>query len=96
MARYQTRTNNNSLVGEEIGFADIILILGVIVNAISLSINSKNNNVLDQINDNLKKINDNLKKINENGSLDIIAQIGSNNMTNVTVEDEENNEEWVL
>lgn len=85
MARYQTRTSSNNLVGEEIGFVDIILILGVIVNAISLSINSKNNNVLDQINANLKKI-------NENGSLDVIAQIGSNNMMNVTVEDDENNE----
>lgn len=81
MSRYQTRTNSS--INQELGFTDVILILGVFVNIASLFVNSQNNNALDQINANLKKI-------NENGSLDLIAQIGNNNTMEVTVEDDEN------
>lgn len=81
MSRYQTGTNSS--VNQELGFTDVILILGVFVNIASLFVNSQNNNALDQINANLKKIND-------NGSLDLIAQIGNNNKMEVTVEDDEN------
>lgn len=83
MARYQMRATNNGNINQELGFTDIILILGVFVNIASLFVNSQNNNALDQINANLKKI-------NENGSLDMIAQIGNNNRMEVTVEDDEN------
>lgn len=83
MARYQMRATNNGNINQELGFTDIILILGVFVNIASLFVNNQNNNALDQINANLKKI-------NENGSLDMIAQIGNNNRMEVTVEDDEN------
>lgn len=83
MNRYPRTTNSS--IGQDFKFTDAILVLGVFVNVVSLFVNSQNNGVLDQINANLKKI-------NENGSLDVIAQIGSNNMMNVTVEDDENNE----
>lgn len=48
-------------------FVDLILLLGVGINALSLFVNNKNNSVLDKINENLTEINRNevLENINK-------------------------------
>lgn len=82
MKRYPiTTTNRGNAINQDFKFTDAILVLGVFVNIISLVVNTRNNEALDQINANLKKIND-------NGSLDVIAQIGNNNIMEVAVDDE--------
>lgn len=63
--RYQA---NNQLE-----FTDIILIIGIGINLISLRVNQNNNNQLE-------KINENLTKINDGGVLEKIANGGNENV----------------
>ena len=57
------RTNNQ--LQNDFGFTDLLLVIGVGVNILSLIVNNKNNVQLDKINDNLTEINKNkvLEKI---------------------------------
>ncbi|MEG0151650.1 MAG: hypothetical protein RR744_00525 [Cellulosilyticaceae bacterium] len=82
MSIIQSKRTNSGVINQDFKFTDAILVLGVFVNLVSLLVNSKNNDALGQINANLNKI-------NENGSLDVIAQIGSNNIMEVNVDDKE-------
>ncbi|MEG3013138.1 MAG: hypothetical protein RR795_01600 [Cetobacterium sp.] len=56
-------------------FTDLVITVGVVINAYNLYVNAKNNGVLDRIAKELKDIND-------DGSLRTIAQIGKNNIIN--------------